>query len=396
MSATRQPFRENPAETESSTMPSAKKMKGTPTCTPKVLTFAVSHSPVQVQLLESNTIFDLVDIICRSTTVGMDETVYDHMWDVSVPGISGPFNSSDAYVDLEGEYSHETLRKASITKLGELGLKSGMTLQLKYDYGSTTYYDITFNGEHELDESRDGDANSFPREKSLKKPAEVIEYQTDQVDLNAMFSSFNSFYKNAAMPNINLFQPGRKKNYGFVSRGNEGCKHMIYLPAKPDADLSNYLHTIDYACRFKHSTMNSCGAEFPMNSWYSMIVFPNEYNKSYGKYGEHLEPGFCDMKKAPMNPHPGLNSVFPKIAALAGYKKDKKVPKGWLSYKDKTLLICCGSAKSADFRAPPGTAFQGEGQHDPETSEAVLFQTKENVQSIHQLFCVAEGLLRTL
>jgi hypothetical protein len=211
-----------------------------------------------------------------------------------------------------------------------------------------------------------------------------------------MFPHLNNFIAQAEMLKVNLFCPGRKKNYGYLERGNMGCKHMIFLPAKPEMDLSNYLHTIDYAAQFEYSKSPD---DYPNNNWYSMIAFPHEYNKSYGKYGDHLQRGFCDMKQATENSQTELNNVFPKVAALAGYRKDKKVPKGWILYKDGTLLICSGNAaKAPDYKskAPPGTAFHGEDQHDPQSPSDVLVQKKVKIQSLHQLFCVAEGLLRTL
>ena len=129
-----------------------------------------------------------------------------------------------------------------------------------------------------------------------------------------------------------------------------------------------------------------------------MVVFPDGYSKSLGKYGQDLETGFCECKIATANnsTEPSLNATFPKVAALAGYVKDKKVPKGWITYKNGILQVCSGSPKAVNCNAPPGTAFHGEGQHEPDSSEAILFQQKIKLESLHQLFCAVEGLLRTL
>jgi hypothetical protein len=82
-----------------------------------------------------------------------------------------------------------------------------------------------------------------------------------------------------------------------------------------------------------------------------------------------------------------LNSVFPKVAALAGYKKDKKVPKGWVCYKNKTLHICSGNAQKHTTNAPKSTAYDGQDQFKPE-SDAVLFTADIEFTSMHHLRCV--------
>lgn len=335
-----------------------------------------------------------MDIICQKTSVGMDESVDEHMWDVTVPGISGSFNSSEDFVAFTPRFDgDEPLRIASRAKLGELGLDVQTTLSLKYDYGSTSFYQITLVS---IEEVNNQEATAFPREKPVEAPAGLDAFSTDEsIDLNSMFPTFNTFLQQAERLSINLFQPGRKKNYGYVvERDNKGCKHMIYLPAKPQSkELSDYLHMFNYAAQFKYAQSYE---EFPDYTWYSMVVFPHDYNKSFGKYGQNLEPGFCDMKIAPVNPGaPPLNTVFPKVAALAGYKKDKKVPKGWITYKNGFLRVCSGAPKTVKCNAPDGTAFHGEDQHEPASPEAVLFQAKVKIQSLHHLFCVVEGLLRT-
>ena len=211
-----------------------------------------------------------------------------------------------------------------------------------------------------------------------------------------MFPSFkNTFITQAEMLKVNLFRPSRKKNYGYLERGNMRSKHMIFLPAKSGSDLSHYLHTIDYATRFEGSKN---AVNYPYYNWFSMVVFPHNYDKSYGNYGKSLEHGFVEMKKATANNEAKLNDVFPKVAALASYVKDKKVPNGWIAYKDKMLLICSGNARASTKhkKAPPGTAFAGDDQHDPQSSKDILCQKKIAIQSLHHLLCVTEGLLRTL
>jgi hypothetical protein len=388
MSSTRHPLQETPQNREAES-PAPKKLKSEPL---RVFTFAMSHSPVQVQLLGSHSLFDLVDVICQTTTVGMNESVYDHMWDIFINGISGSFNSSEEFV-ASADYGADDggpFRIARRAKLEGLDLVEQTKMALKYDYGSTSLYTITLV---KIDEVSNEEASAFPREKLTQMPEKFQEFSIDTVDLNAMFPTFNTFIEQAEMLSVDLFQPGRKHNYGYVERGNEGVKHMIYLPAAPKKELSNYLHLLDYGSQFTYSMFNG---SFPCHTWFSMVVFPDGYNKSFGKYGQDVQPGFCDMKVASANPQPDLNTVFPKVAALAGYKKDKKVPKGWITLKDGILRICSGSSKPIQCNAPPGTAFHGKDQHKPDSPEGILFQGKVEIQSLHHLFCFVEGVLRGL
>lgn len=57
------------------------------------MTFAINHSPVQVQLCSTHSIHDLVDILCRETTIGDTESVHDHMW--NIVSDKGIFESGD-------------------------------------------------------------------------------------------------------------------------------------------------------------------------------------------------------------------------------------------------------------------------------------------------------------
>lgn len=168
---------------------------------------------------------------------------------------------------------------------------------------------------------------------------------------------------------------------------------MMYLPVKVGSDLSHYLHCFNHAASVSdpHGDYN----------WYSLVVLPesNATDKLVDKF-EETQPGFCEVIIAP-NPASDvalLNTVFPKVAALAGYakKKDKKVPKGWISYMNKSLMVCAGKAKAYKSNAPKGTAYQGMHQYDPMGSDDILFQKNVEIKSLHELFCVVEGLLETL
>jgi len=358
---------------------------------PKILTFKLSHSPVKVQVLSTQTVFDLVDIICQETTVGMDEGVYDHMWDLVVP-MRGMYNSSDAYVDSMSDWASKSSFKASQTKLSDLQLSLDSTMTLDYDYGTTSHYTIQLVEETPYDET-----GTFPRRKPIEAPSGMVEFNTDQANLNTMFPTFNKWISEAEQIGLNFFQPGRKHNYGLQERGNDGVRHMIFLPAKPGNDLADYLHCFDYASQFEYSKDEKWGT--PNYDWYSMVVFPLDGTiKSYVKYASNQEAGFCEAKVAPDSSDlPSLNKIFPKVAALAGYKLDFTVMKGWFTYKDKTLRICSGGSTVVKSNCPKFTAFVGLDQHEPDpASSVVIAEVQVEIKSLHHLFCVVEGLLMSI
>ena len=57
---------------------------------PEILTFALSRSPVRIQLLSTHTVYDLIRIVCEETSVGeRGEAVDEHMWKLCVGGAVG-------------------------------------------------------------------------------------------------------------------------------------------------------------------------------------------------------------------------------------------------------------------------------------------------------------------
>ena len=170
------------------------------------------------------------------------------------------------------------------------------------------------------------------------------------------------------------------------------------MPAAPPKDLAAYLYCLDAGARFgKPKFDHELGC--PFYSWHSMIFLPAESAtaKQKKKYAAQ-EEGFVDMRLVPADSSlHSLNKTFPRLAALAGFVKDKDVPRGWLTFKDGTLRICTkGQALTAKTNAPSWTAFDGEGQHEPADQAGVLFSVDTEPGSLHDLFCVAEGLLRRL
>lgn len=357
---------------------------------PTVFTFSASHSPTRVQLLSHHTLHDLCDILCRSTRIGDDEGVNSHMWNVDWHGESYESGDVECMSPL----------RAHATKLRDLTLSPDATLVWNYDYGGSSRYEITLL---ETSTLADGESEAqFPRKLAAAAPAGYRKYEPPQdsnVDLDAIFARLNTwaFVEGDAVV-LNLFQPPRKQNHGLIERDNQGVRHMVLMPVAPPKDLAAYLHCLDAGVSLGGPKMDDgC----PLYSWYSMIVLPavSADERARKRWGQTTEVGFTEVKVVPDGASlPALNKAFPKIAALAGFAKDKKVPKGWVTYKDGTLRICSGKSKSPKSwsNSPKGTAFLGLDQHEPECGSCVMFTMSVRAASLHDLFCVAEGLLRSL
>jgi hypothetical protein len=263
---------------------------------------------------------------------------------------------------------------------------------LNYDYGAGCRYSITLVEKSDQDE---GSTTTYPCRKAIATPAYTV-FETVLADLNALFPQLNEWTftdEESSLCDMNLFQAGKKQHFAFLARNFNGCLDMIYLPMKAGNDLTDYFHSLDYATQFQVAS----GEEFPYYNWHSVVVLPTEAPQNkIDKYGKDQRRGFCDSVRPP-SAYAGssLNHVFPKVAALAGYKKDKKVPKGWVCYKNETLHICSGNAQKHTTNAPKKTAYDGRDQFKPE-SDAILFAADIKITSMHHLLCVIEGFLSTL
>lgn len=219
--------------------------------------------------------------------------------------------------------------------------------------------------------------------------------------LDYHFSYLNDWiFQNERDVTVNLFQAGRKQNFGFM----DNKFTMLYLPARPD-NLANWLECFNRGASIKPAGVEQEG--YTHYTWQSVVTLPrsNFTQQLRKKYTCHEKRGFIDAPiiedhstyPSPLQVH--LDNVFPKIAALAGLRKDRRVPKGWISFSRGEvcrLSICRGNATSGtrESNRPKGLAFEGENQHVP--VERPLFQVEIDVVGLHDLFCVIEGLLRTL
>lgn len=166
----------------------------------KILTFAVDHSPVQVELLSTHTIHDLVDIICRETLIGHQESVYDHMWNVvhvmngeeyreefvfnNIPPYEHKFANGERYES--GNYACRSDLRAIEIQLD--GLCPTSSLVLNYDYGDCFKYNIRLLG---ISSCQTG-AAAFPRRRAAPMPADYLEYEPN-TDTNALFPNLNEW-----------------------------------------------------------------------------------------------------------------------------------------------------------------------------------------------------------
>lgn len=351
----------------------------------------------RLQLLGSHTLYHLVSALCNYTPVGYEgcESADDHLWYVTVDDTK--YESSDRPHGIV-IFDREALR-ANRTRLDSLPLYEGCKLYLTYDMGTTSFYTISYMGQRPL--TTEENRGMFPRNNvSNAMPPTYSRYVPTSIDgneplnLDTTFPHLQRYIFNGSTT-VHLFQAGKKKNYGFIQK-DSGVLGMLYLPVKAD-DLGNHL------------TYLNDGARVPpagMYSWHSVVILPrskltNALEKKY--CNSDTEPGFCDVViGADMFRTVGsndINAYFPKLAALAGYRNDSRVPKGWVTFTKRgntcNIVICSGDSVNHKFDAPKATAYDGMDQHKP-VEEPLIQVSGVEVSGLNDLFCVVEGLLMTL
>jgi len=210
---------------------------------PTILTFTAAHDRfARLQLLSTHTLHDLVSTLCKYTPVGYEgsEGPDDHLWYITYNG--SEYESSD--------FECQSPLRANQTRLLDLSLEKGSTLKLTYDYGSTSRYEITVVSVNE--EVKSEDITSFPRNQTKSAmPTSYQKYQPEDTNTNLdlQFQNLNAWiFGERSNVLVNLFQAGRKKNFGFM----DNRLTMLYLPVKPD-DLANWLQCFNvgkFLCAF--------------------------------------------------------------------------------------------------------------------------------------------------
>lgn len=358
-----------------------------------VMTFSAGHDRfARLQLLSTQTLYALVSALCKYTAVGYEgsEDADDHLWYITYNGVK--YESSD--------YECESPLRANRARLDSLELAENCVLHLTYDYGTTSNYMLKFLGQRSL--TSDENPGMFPRnDVSNAMPPGYSRYAPSTINgnepynLDTKFPDLQQWVFNASgKVVVNLFQPGKKHNYGFMENGRGG---MLFLPVKA-GDLSNYMQYFNDGARLKPKGLETDGyAHF---DWHSVVILPrsNLTDQLRRKYYDNRELGFCDAAVVD-DVSDDLNAYFPKIAALAGYRKDSKVPRGWITFTKRgrtcDLVICKGNSVNYKSNAPEGTAYDGDGQHRP-AEDPIIEVSGVDVRGLNDLFCVVEGLLRTL
>lgn len=358
---------------------------------------------VKLELLSTHTIYDLISTLCEHVSIGSndDEGPDCHMWLV---------RCKDGREYESGEHECRSDLRANRTTLDELvGLSSSSSLEFEYDYGVGIRHKIHFLNEEELvvggeGRTREEALSLYPRRKPTQLPGGYARYEPPAdannnnvvVDLDELFPELRTWIFDSHSVTLHFFQPGRKQNNcGFFdSSGNK----MMFLPVKPD-NLTNYLGYFNRGASCVSKGMEEGGDGYMHYTWHSVVVLPASKMTAAlsNKYESHTEEGFTDCVRARDAPSDTLGRIFPKISALAGWKKDAYVPKGWMTFVKKgdacSITICTGKTINHKNNAPKGTAYDGYKQHDPEADPLIDVGGIE-IKGLQDLFCVVEGLLR--
>jgi hypothetical protein len=217
---------------------------------PTVLTFTAAHDRfARLQLLSTHTLYDLISTLCKHTSIGYEgsEGPDDHLWYITYNGLE--YESSD--IECQSPL------RANQTRLLDLSLEKGGTMKLAYDYGTNSQYDITLVS---VDEDLSGqDITSFPRNQPRSvmpvsyKKYELESTHTAPSNLDERFQNLNNWiFDKGSNVSVNLFQGGRKKNFGHM----DNQFTMLYLPVKPD-DLVNWLNCFNVG-KFSSKCMAAC------------------------------------------------------------------------------------------------------------------------------------------
>ena len=121
----------------------------------KVLTFKVEIEGLEdkiwrkIEITDRRTVADLAYTILAT----FDSLAY-HLYNIKYKD-----NIYDSWVSVEDNLNYEELTNAVITKLSSINLKENDTMEMEYDYGSTTTFKITYLG---FSEFKKGNGMHYP------------------------------------------------------------------------------------------------------------------------------------------------------------------------------------------------------------------------------------------
>ena len=116
----------------------------------KVLTFKVGIEGLEdkiwrkIEITDRRTVADLAYTILAT----FDSLAY-HLYNIKYKN-----KVYDCWVCIEDDYSDISKINATITKLSDIGLKENDSMEMEYDYGSTTTFKITYLGCSDLERGK--------------------------------------------------------------------------------------------------------------------------------------------------------------------------------------------------------------------------------------------------
>jgi len=393
----------------------------------QMYTFSIDRSPLRVQVLSSNTLGDLLDQAFKIVYPGYDfsgrRCRTKFVWTAAVGDFWYEFYKlkelfslhitqtiqSPAFSERTTELVNiaKTLKNLKENRLSLLGRKSPVQEDLRPFYHLLILEDQQ-DVAQENAVSQTLLLKDYPRFLPNQPPPAVtfkLNATPNQVALDEHYPNLSNWCFNTKKNvEINLFQVGRKPIYAYLQRrgfpdriGNK----MILMPDNPEPTISNYLLCLDTACEYEPPT-NHISVRYTW--WSSIVVFPSGDHAKCEKFRAQgvdmirrfaFYGGFLLLDESFKSQPCELNTIFPNIAALAGFRNDEKIKRGWIRYGDGVLMVCqgTGSVIRRSKKAEMGTAFMGEGSYAPSGRDKILFQFKVKVKTLFELFCHVEGLL---
>jgi len=255
---------------------------------PQVWEFEIVGQDIKVQLRPEHTFFDLMNVACEcwlDMARNGDGGVDDHLWTIKGAGIVVTDHRDD-YV-----YFDKVKKGASATRLNDpdvaLLVRPGQTLQVEYDFGSTTHFEITVLGIRDVS---DEEAKACPRESLAESFGTPTAYSPPEgiPSMDDLFPDANKLLFGSLAQWIGLF-PSSPTCAAFVEAGADAMADMVFAP-NSFCSVEELLLTLDAA-----------GSKQPPSYWrpdaFSRMIFPVKMNaeddEKYREYKTVLD-GFAN------------------------------------------------------------------------------------------------------
>ena len=320
---------------------------------------------------------------------------WEHMWNV--------YSHLDGRKYESGDIPCMSNFRANKTKIWDIagGRVVGATLVLNYDYRSTFKIKMQLKSVESF-LAEDVEKSYFPRRAPCDGQMTFVPYDPltavgeEAANVDEMFPELSRFcFEDGfdASLELFLFQPGRKKIQAFITKFYNGCKHMIHVPEK-FSSIEEMFYAISTSCRVDKPNF--------YYNWWGVNLFPPEARSTsrFLKYQEADENMTTFARECPPTDRIRLADrflrTFPKCAAAAGYnqknKPSKAAERGWIVYRNGTLMLCRGSSKSRYSNAPSPGVWDGNNKHEPMDDSAIVGKISIKITSLQELFCAVEAL----